>query len=179
VADIPINRQFRIAIPPSTAIHKWQARYTPWLGQHGYRQTGQGHDVLTYTRSYFPWWTILLAIILFPIGLLALLLKAHAILTVSYEPEAEGSRVTVAGMAKNQELHAYLFQIADEWSSRPAADWGVEPVAAGPEPVRQVSSTAGIDAELDQLQKLVALRDARALTEDEFQARKRRIVGDS
>jgi hypothetical protein len=180
MADIPINRQFKVAIPPSLAIQKWQASYTPWFASHGYQQTGQGESVLTYTRSYFPWWTILLAIILFPIGLLALLLKAHAILTVSFEPEGEGATVSLGGMARNQEFHSYLFQIADQWSSKPAGEWGSDhPAAELGAGAAQNDRGVGIDLELDQLQKLVALRDARALTDEEFQERKSRILGDS
>jgi hypothetical protein len=171
VAYITVNRQFTMPEPPAEALQAWQAKYSSWLAGAQFQQTGQSPQILTYTRRYIPWWTILLAVILFPIGLLFLLIRNQNILTLSFVAEAGGSRVTIAGTAKD-ELHKHLMQVADQWDEMPVPERPRLPEATEAAP--RTSSTPDY---LDQLGKLTELRDAGALSPEEFEAEKARILG--
>ena len=61
--------------------------------------------VLTFEHEYRPTWTGCLAVLLFPIGLLALLAKDREFLSLTFLPEGERTRVVLSGSS-------------DEWSSR-------------------------------------------------------------
>lgn len=74
---------------------------------------------------------------------------------------------------------------AQAGSSGPQRPWErrtpAPPAAASPEvhaPGRVEHETAADDALLDRLERLAALRDSGALTDDEFQAQKRRLLDD-
>jgi hypothetical protein len=93
-----------------------------------------------------PWWAILLAIGLFPIGLVALFFKSTETLTVLGFEETTGARFTTSG-----------------FSSRDVNET----------PNQAMSSTTS-SLEID---RLAALRSSGALTEEEFQVEKTRLIG--
>jgi hypothetical protein len=69
------------------------------LGDYGYRLTTQSDVGLSYSRTYRAWSVWVLCVALFPLGLLALLLRSEAPITATITAEAEGTRVFVSGRA--------------------------------------------------------------------------------
>jgi hypothetical protein len=71
-------------------------------GTSGYTMNSAGTNSLVLTRKYTPTWAIVVAvigIIVFLIGLLALLVKNTESLTVTLTEVPEGTRVNITGVA--------------------------------------------------------------------------------
>jgi hypothetical protein len=77
------------------------------LGRWGYEVRGQTENALTFTRTYRPWYVWLLAIILFPIGLLALLGKETATIAITLEPNENGTLVRITGQGPAEVERAF------------------------------------------------------------------------
>ena len=58
---------------------------------------GVGCSTLIVTRSYVAAWRILVAVLLFPIGLIALIGKDHETATIAAAPDGGRTRVTLDG----------------------------------------------------------------------------------
>ncbi len=71
----------------------------------GWRIVSQTESGVTFEHEYRPTWTGCLAVLLFPIGLLALLAKDREFVSLTFLPEGERTRVVLSGSS-------------DEWSSR-------------------------------------------------------------
>jgi hypothetical protein len=84
-------------------IAEWTGKLTPWK----YTLTTQSEAGVTFHRRYIPTWAIAVAIILFPIGLLALLVKDDASISATFTPEGEGTRVLVAGKAPGRIVKSF------------------------------------------------------------------------
>jgi hypothetical protein len=69
------------------------------LAANGYMLTSQSDVAVTYHRKYRHWGVILIAIVFFPIGLLALLITDDATITATVEPGSAtgGARLSIAG----------------------------------------------------------------------------------
>ena len=83
---------------------------TVLAGIHGcsnYSMNMAGANTVMLTRRYCPTWVIVVAVFLFPIGLLALLYKETETLTISVAKVENGSRVMVSGTA-NPEVASRL-----------------------------------------------------------------------
>lgn len=85
---------------------------TLWTGQlanHGYTLTSQSEVAVAYHRTYRPQWTIAVAILLFPIGLLALLATDDATITAAVETDEEtgGSTLIVNGKGPKEVEQAF------------------------------------------------------------------------
>src|SRR4051812_15233472 len=90
---------FHYDTPPEEALREWAGFYTEWLASNGYVMAAQELGSLTYWRRYFPSWAVAAAVLLFPIGLLALLVRRDATLVVSAAPGPASTRVDVRGNA--------------------------------------------------------------------------------
>jgi hypothetical protein len=75
------------------------AQIAPLLVSRGYTLTSHDETELVFTRAERPGWTIAVAILVFPIGLLALLHRRTANAIVAFVEGAQGTEVTVHGMA--------------------------------------------------------------------------------
>ena len=71
----------------------------PPLHRFGYQLTHRAPDRLVFSISRRPAWTILLAIFLFPLGLLALLYKEHENLTIDLIEDGGETIVSAQGVA--------------------------------------------------------------------------------
>jgi hypothetical protein len=83
----------------ATAMRELLEHVAPPLHRHGYELSERTPDRLVFTFSHRPLWTILLAIFLFPIGLLALLYKEHERLTIDLIEDERGTLVSARGVA--------------------------------------------------------------------------------
>jgi|GEM_PF-7084516 len=86
--------------PPTEAKIAWQVAYTGWIATRGYRITAQTDTTLTYTRTYVPAWAIVLAVVVFPIGLIALLVRREAVLAVAFSGDTNRSTASLVGTAQ-------------------------------------------------------------------------------
>jgi hypothetical protein len=74
---------------------------TGQLAANGYMLTSQSEVAITYHRKYRHWGVILLAVVFFPIGLLALLITDDATITATIErgDDSGGSVLIINGKA--------------------------------------------------------------------------------
>lgn len=75
------------------------AQIAPLFVSRGYTLASHDETELVFTRAERPGWTIAVAILVFPIGLLALLHRRTANAIVAFVDGAQGTEVTVHGMA--------------------------------------------------------------------------------
>lgn len=74
------------------------AQIVPLFVSRGYTLASHDETELVFTRAERPGWTIVAAIVVFPIGLLALLHRRTANAIVAFIDCAQGTEVTVHGM---------------------------------------------------------------------------------
>lgn len=78
------------------------------LADQGYKLTSQSDAALTYNATYRPWYIWVVGFLLFPIGLLGILLiKYEAPLTLTLEPITDGTRLRVSGKASKNLVEAF------------------------------------------------------------------------
>lgn len=75
------------------------ARLAPLLVARGYALDRHDDRALVFTRDVRPAWTILVAVLVFPLGLLALLYRRRSTATVAFVDVEGGTEVTVDGDA--------------------------------------------------------------------------------
>lgn len=72
----------------------------PTLGEGGFRIVPGQPGVTVLERVFHPWWTIVLAVCLFPLGLLFLLVRGRHVISVSSTSSPDGrAAVRVQGRA--------------------------------------------------------------------------------
>jgi len=71
----------------------------PPLARHGYLLVTRSPYRLVFVRERRPVWTILLAILLFPFGLLALLYKEREQISIDLHPQGSSTLVSASGVA--------------------------------------------------------------------------------
>ena len=77
------------------------------LAGYGYVLTTESELGLTFARQYRPWWVWVLAVVIFPIGVLFLFDPNIATVTVFLEPEEGGTLVRVAGRGEAKVSQAF------------------------------------------------------------------------
>jgi hypothetical protein len=85
----------QLDVDPALAREQALEFIAPALAKHGYVLSSAG-DVLAFRRRWRPGWTILVAIVTFPIGLLALMVTEQDEVAVMIEPAAGGGTDLVA-----------------------------------------------------------------------------------
>jgi transcriptional regulator with XRE-family HTH domain len=79
--------------------HRALEQIAPLFISRGYTLASHDETELVFTRAERPGWTIAVAILVFPVGLLALLHRRTANAIVAFVDGAQGTEVTVHGMA--------------------------------------------------------------------------------
>jgi hypothetical protein len=93
---IPVQRTVHVGEPPAAARERYLEFFTLWFGNGGWRTTVQTSDTVTYEIERFHTWQIVVAIIGFPIGLIALLAeKQRFLLTATFTPEGDADTAIV------------------------------------------------------------------------------------
>jgi hypothetical protein len=95
----PFVWRWRAPVDPHRAANAILGHVGPSLQAYGYNLVFRTHDRLVFRREDRPWWTILLAVLLFPLGLLALLHKEQQHVTVELVPQGAETAITVTGNA--------------------------------------------------------------------------------
>lgn len=78
-----VDVTFHSSTSPDHALRDWTDYYGIWLAGAGYRIVDQRPDRVSFIGHYRPRWEVALAVLLFPIGLIALLgtKPAHLVAT--------------------------------------------------------------------------------------------------
>jgi hypothetical protein len=102
-----------VPAPPEQVMHQLMSvsgadKYAP------VQQTPQG---ITLHRKRFPIWTIVLAIILFPIGLLFLLIRDDETVGIGLQPVPGGTQVTIGGQASQPLMSALQYALSGRQAS--------------------------------------------------------------
>ena len=87
---------------PSSAEHtmgQLMTHVAPPLARHGYALASRSPYRLEFVRERRPVWTILVAVFLFPVGLLALIYKDRERIAIDLHPEGRSTLVSVTGVA--------------------------------------------------------------------------------
>ena len=93
------SASWRVPASPERTMHDILTRVAPPLNDSGYELRERGPYRLRYVRSRRPVWTFALAVLLFPIGLLALLYTEERHVAIELQPSGAGTVVTAAGVA--------------------------------------------------------------------------------
>ena len=87
---------------PSTAertMGELMEHVAPPLGRHGYALVERSPYRLVFARSRRPVWTFLVAILLFPFGLFALLYQDREQIAIDLQPQGSSTLVSASGVA--------------------------------------------------------------------------------
>jgi hypothetical protein len=101
--------EFPSAKPADTVRRELLQAWTGPLAGWGYDLTSQSDVGVTFSRKYRRWYLILLAVCLFPIGLLFLLVSETAVITATIDPDQGngGSVLAVSGTAPKKVAGAF------------------------------------------------------------------------
>lgn len=101
--------EFESQKAPADLLRETLQVWTGQLGSNGYKLVSQTDVTLTYSRTYRPWPAILFAVILFPIGLLFLLITEEAAITAAVEDDEDtgGSALIVNGKGPKSVRRAF------------------------------------------------------------------------
>lgn len=102
------NLQFETSRSSEDVLRDCLAVWTSQLAEHGYTLVSQSELGISYRRRYWHWYVILMAVLLFPIGLLFLLSRAEATITATVEATDDGgTSLAVTGLANNDVITAF------------------------------------------------------------------------
>ena len=95
------NLEFQSDKRPADLLRETLVSWTGQLADNGYALTSQSEVAVTFHRKYRHWAVILLAIVFFPFGLLALLITEDATVTATIDrgDDGDGSVLVVNGRA--------------------------------------------------------------------------------
>jgi len=101
-----------VPLEPIAAVGLIIERVAPDASRRKFQVVSQSETGVVFSRSYRPTWTIVVAVLLFPIGLLALIHQRTANVVFTIAPTEAGSRVTISG-ATRRSLNVLIEQISD------------------------------------------------------------------
>jgi hypothetical protein len=101
------SRDIQTSKPPDTVRREALTSLTRPLGGYGYVLTTESESGLTFARQYRPWWVWVLAVVIFPIGVLLMFDPNIATVTVFLEPHESGTLVRVAGLGERKVGQAF------------------------------------------------------------------------
>ena len=168
------NQSAIVALKPEEVS---QSLIATSAGVPGYSVTTAGVGSIVLTRRYVPQWAIAVAIVgvlLFLVGLLALLVKENETVTVTLLPSGEGTKILMSGTANSemrQRLTSWLSGMMTLTPTTPAISPASDEISKS-----LATGQASNPARFEQLAKFAELRDKGVLTEEEFQAEKDRIL---
>ena len=92
---------------PATLLTECISDWSGQLAQHNYVLTTQSEIGLTYHKRYWPKWAIVIAILFFPFGLVALFAKDDATITATFTPSDSGTVMLVSGKGPKAVAEAF------------------------------------------------------------------------
>lgn len=110
------TRSFPTAMPPSDASLELLDLLSNATISLEYRVTAQSQEQVTLRRDYRPWWVWALCVLLFPLGLLALLIRRTSEVVVSLREKAEGGSTVVVTGPRVKYIERLFDEIEDTMS---------------------------------------------------------------
>jgi hypothetical protein len=101
------TREIQTSKPPERVRTEALTSLTQPLARYGYVLTTASESGLTFARHYRPWWVWVLAVVIFPVGLLFLFAPNTATITVVLEPDESGTLVRVSGLGEPKVNQAF------------------------------------------------------------------------
>jgi hypothetical protein len=95
MAEAAIHQVVMVPAPPDQVLNQVMSV----SGADSYKPLMSSAQGVTLQRKRFPLWAILVAIFLFPIGLLALFAREEETVGIALEPVQGGTQVTISGQA--------------------------------------------------------------------------------
>jgi len=96
---IPFAQTWRAPSDPERVVHDLMRVVAPALHGNGYELRERTPHRLLFERSRRPAWTFVLAVLFFPLGLLALLHKDETRVAIDVSPGRDGTLVAASGTA--------------------------------------------------------------------------------
>ena len=101
------TRELETAKPPSQVLSEAVTALTGPLATFNYTLQTQTDTALTFVRRYRPWFIWIGVVIFFPLGLLLLLYRDTATITVTLDPTGAGTRIRIAGKGEEKVRQAF------------------------------------------------------------------------
>jgi hypothetical protein len=114
---------FNLPEEPAPTLERLHEQITPVMHEAKYQATERSSSALRYSRAYHPAWTIVLAVLLFPIGLVFLLIKSEDELIFNVGALDQGSRVTVSGKVGRKTRERVVELLSREGEQQSPAGW--------------------------------------------------------
>jgi hypothetical protein len=92
---------------PATLLMECISEWSSQLAKHNYVLTTQSEAGLSFHKRYWPKWAIVVAVLFFPLGLVALFAKDDATITATFTPSDSGTVMLVSGKAPKSVVHAF------------------------------------------------------------------------
>ena len=118
-----LQRTISSKLPPERAMQAYLVLVTESFGKGRYFPTAQTPTSATFSKRQFHTWQIVVAILLFPIGLLALLAEKQSLwVSAVFTPsDSGGSTVTVTGaVPKSSDQMGAMLDYVENWIDSPA-----------------------------------------------------------
>jgi len=95
----PFRERFVATVPRDRVFDSALVALAPRLEACGYRLVSREERSIAFERDRRPGWTYVVAVVVFPVGLLALLHHEHSRVLLSLSETAGGTEVTASGTA--------------------------------------------------------------------------------
>ena len=101
------SREITTDKAPRTLLSECLTEWSAQLAKHNYVLTTQSEAGLSFHKKYWPTWAIVIAVLFFPIGLVALFAKDDATITATFTPADDGTVMFVSGKAPKGVVRAF------------------------------------------------------------------------
>ena len=81
---VPFSVRWTARVPPGAAVTEFMEAASAPLHGFGYELVQRGRERLVFAQSRRPGWTVAVAVLLFPVGLIALLHTVEEVITVDF-----------------------------------------------------------------------------------------------
>jgi hypothetical protein len=113
------SAQMSASVPPSEVREATLESLARPLAGFGFRLTAQSSAGMTFQRRYMSWSTLILVVLFFPLGLALLFTRGEQTISMSFEPDGDGTRIVVAGEGPAKVRNAFA-ELAATMGTAPA-----------------------------------------------------------
>jgi len=110
---LPFTYEWELAITPARAMTEALRHIAPALHRQGYELVDKREGRLVFAYAYRPGWAYVVAIVLFPFGLIALIARNEERITLDFDPLPRGrARIVAHGRAPRRVRQAFAELVA-------------------------------------------------------------------
>jgi hypothetical protein len=130
LAETQVHQVVDVPAPPEPVLQQIMSV----SGADKYQPIMHSPQGVQLARKRFPTWAIVLAVLLFPIGLLFLLAKEENNVWIGIEPLPTGTRVTIQGEASRTLMSALQYVLGGNIATPAGLPQNVVPMPGPPPP---------------------------------------------